>query len=118
MNQYLLLLHENPSDYADLSPAQMQETIARYSAWAGEMAAKGHLLSGEKLTDDGGKILRRNNNNVLVSDGPFAEAKDVIGGIFILEAENDEQARELANACPHLWGKNWIELRSIEKMGT
>lgn len=51
MNQYLLLLHENPADYANLSPAEMQDIIARYSAWVGEMAAKGHLVSGEKLTE-------------------------------------------------------------------
>ena len=117
MNQYLLLLHENPADYATLSPAEMQDIIARYSAWAGEMAAKGHLVSGEKLTDDGGKIMRRNDSGVLVSDGPYAVAKDVIGGIFVLKAENEEEAHQLAKACPHLWGSNWIELRNIENLG-
>lgn len=116
MNQYLLLLHENPADYTDLSPAEMESMIARYSAWAGEMAAKGLLVSGEKLTDDGGKILRRNKESVLVSDGPYAEAKDVIGGIFVIKADSDEQAQKLAEACAHLQGNNWIELRKIENL--
>ena len=116
MNQYLLLLHENTSDYATLSPAEMQEIIARYSAWAGEMAAKGHLAVGEKLTGDGGKIMRRSNNKVLISDGPFAEAKDVIGGIFIIKADTAEQAYKLTEACPHLWGNNWIELRTVDNL--
>lgn len=116
MNQYLLLLHENPADYAVLSPAEMQAIIARYSAWAGEMAAKGHLVSGEKLTDDGGKIMRKRDSAVLVSDGPYAEAKDVIGGIFVIKAASDAEAEKLAESCPHLWGNNWIAVRKIENL--
>lgn len=116
MNQYLLLLHETPADYASLSPGDIQEIIARYSAWAGEMAERGHLVSGEKLTDSGGVQLRRNASGVLASDGPYAEAKDVIGGIFVLKAANLAEARALSESCPHLRGNNWIELREIEKL--
>ena len=114
MNQYLLLLHETPGDFSSLSPAQMQEEVARYGAWAGEMAQRGLLVSGEKLTDDGGRHLRAGKAEPLASDGPYAEAKDVIGGFFMIKAEDDAHAERLAASCPHLRGRNWIEIRRID----
>lgn len=113
MNQYLLLLHETPGDYSSLSPAQMQDEVARYRAWAGELAQRGLLVSGEKLSDDGGRHLRV---GPFASDGPYAEAKDVIGGFFMVKAETDAEAEQLAASCPHLRGRNWIEIRRIDAL--
>ena len=116
MNQYLLLLHETPADFQDVSPAQMQEIVARYSAWAAEMGQRGLLVSGEKLTDDGGRHLRLAGGAPMASDGPYAEAKDVIGGIFIIKAAGDADAEKQAASCPHLRRRNWIEVRRIDAM--
>jgi hypothetical protein len=116
MNQYLLLLHETPADYADMSPADMQELIGRYVAWTQEMRTKGHLVAGEKLADDGGRQIRVAHGKPLASDGPYAEAKDVVGGLYILKAESDAHAEQLAATCPHLRGRNWIQLRRIDAM--
>jgi hypothetical protein len=55
MTQYLLLLHECPADAADISPAEVQEIIARYKAWSQRMAEAGKLVDGWKLADDGGR---------------------------------------------------------------
>ncbi len=117
MNQYLLLLHERPADAADVSPAQMKEIIAAYKAWSGGLAARGLLAGGEKLTDDGGRHLKIKNGAPLATDGPYAEAQDVIGGIFIIKADSDGQAEELASSCPHLIGTQWIEIRRVEIIG-
>jgi hypothetical protein len=81
------------------------------------MSERGLLVSGEKLIDDGGRHLRLKNDRPLASDGPYAEAHDVIGGYFVIRAETDAQAEDLANTCPHLIGTQWIELRRVEKMG-
>jgi hypothetical protein len=116
MHQYLLLLHETPGDFTSLSPAQMQDEVARYRAWSGQMAERGLLVSGEKLTDDGGRHLRAGASAPLASDGPYAEAKDVIGGFFMIKAESDAHAEQIAAACPHLRGRNWIEIRRIDAL--
>ncbi|GAA0763588.1 YciI family protein [Ideonella azotifigens] len=113
-HQYLLLLHETPARYADMSADEMQEIVARYAAWAQQMAEQGHLAGGEKLVDDGGRQLRLVNGRPVATDGPYAEAHDVIGGTFVLKAESDAQAEALAATCPHLNGGNWIELRRID----
>lgn len=117
MHTYLLLLHESPADSAAITAAQMQDIIQRHQAWAGDLAARGLLAGGEKLTDDGGRQLRLQNGLPVASDGPYAEAHDVIGGFYLLRAEDDAQAEALARECPHLEGRQWIELRKIDALG-
>jgi len=114
MNQYVFLLHERPADYVDVSPAEMQETIARYKAWAAGLAQRGLLVGGQKLADDGGRHLRLQGGKPLATDGPYAETHDVVGGYFVVQAESYAQAEELAQSCPHLRGTQWIEIRQID----
>jgi hypothetical protein len=116
MDQYLLLLREDPAQYADLSPTDMQALIARYRAWSQKLAEAGRLVGGEKLTDEGGRRLRVGPNGPLVTDGPYAESKDVIGGTFVLRAASYDEAVALAADCPHLRGNNQIEVRRIENL--
>lgn len=116
MNQYLFLLHEKPADAAHVSAAEMKEIVARYKAWSAGLAQRGLLTGGEKLTDDGGRQLRLKNGQPLATDGPYAEAHDVVGGIFMVKAESDAMAEELALSCPHLQGTQWIEIRRIEAL--
>lgn len=113
MKQYILFLHEPPAMNMDISPEQMQQIIARYIAWREEVAAKGHMVGGQKLRDGEGRLLRAANGKLSVTDGPFAEAKEVVGGFFHIQAESYEQAVEIASTCPHLdFGA--IEVREVE----
>jgi hypothetical protein len=114
MHTYLLLLHETPAAQPSLSADEMAALVRRYSDWAADLAQRGLLVSGEKLTDDGGRQLRRDGAQVLATDGPYAEAHDVIGGFFSIRAASDAEAEALAATCPHLGGQNWIEIRRIE----
>ena len=116
MHTYLMLLHETPADAATLSADEMAAIVQRYSDWAADLAARGLLVAGEKLADDGGRRLRRDGDRVLATDGPYAEAHDVIGGFFSLRAASDVEAEALAATCPHLTGRNWIELRRVEAL--
>jgi hypothetical protein len=120
MNQYLFLLHEKPADAVAVSAAEAKETVARYQAWAADLAQRGLLSGGEKLSDNGGQHVSlrsgQPSGQVLVSDGPYAEAHDVIGGYFVVKAESDASALALAQTCPHLKGPQWIEIRRIDAL--
>ena len=59
MHDYLLLLHESPAETARLSPTEMQALVERYVAWSQAIASQGRLVSGHKLRDEGGRIVRR-----------------------------------------------------------
>ncbi len=114
MPQYILMLHEPAEGLpAGLSPEEIQGIIERYKAWRESLGARGFLAGGEKLRDGEGRVLRRAGGRVTVTDGPYTEAKEVIGGFFTLQCASYEQAMELANDCPHLeFGA--IEIREVE----
>ena len=116
MAEYLVLLHEDPAVTRKLSPTQMQALIQRYSAWVGGLRAQGLVTVGKKLKDEGGRHLRAERGGMVVSDGPYAEAKDVIGGLFIITADSYEHAQALLASGPHL-EIGWIELREIDVVG-
>jgi hypothetical protein len=110
----MLLLHESTTGFADLSAEDIQQIIGEYVAWSNSLAEQGKLVGGEKLKDEGGKSLTRQNGSLRVTDGPFAESKEVIGGYFTISAENYDEAVELAGTCPHLKFGGRIELREVE----
>jgi hypothetical protein len=119
MNQYMLLLHHTPAHEAPMSAAEIQEMIGRYQAWAQGLAAQGLLVHADKLTDDGGRHLRLKAGqagSVLATDGPYAEAHDVVGGYYVVKAGSDAAAEALARSCPHLTGTQWIEIRRVEAL--
>lgn len=116
MAQFILLLHEDPSGLADLAPEEIQRVVEKYKAWRDQTAAEGKMVGGHKLTDDGGRLLSRGEEGLQVVDGPYAEAKELIGGLFLIEAADYEEAIRISESCPHLeFGR--IELRQIDQMG-
>ena len=114
MAQFMLLLHESPNDLAGFSPEEIQRVIGEYTAWREKLAAEGKLAGGLKLKDEGGRLLRRNGGAVQVVDGPFAEAKEVVGGFFLIEAADYDEAVEISKGCPHLVYSRSVELREVD----
>ncbi len=115
MAQYILLLHQVPNYMADQPREKMMEVIRRYAAWSEGLRKRGAVIGGEKLASGGGRHIRTKDGKPVASDGPYAEAKDVIGGYFVIEAKDLAEAEAVARDCPHLWSPaNWIELRPIE----
>ena len=109
VQQYLLILRENPAAFEHISPAEMQAIVERYVAWGHSLAERGVMAGGIKLADVGGRHVR----TVGVTDGPYAETKEVVGGFFEVLAEDYDGAVALAQECPHL-DYGWIEVRRVE----
>src|SRR5215813_7187623 len=120
MAQYMLLLHQVPTYNMDLPREKMLEMTKRYMAWAEGLRQKGRLAGGEKLAAGGVRHIKSQSGQLVVSDGPYAEAKDVIGGYFIIDAKDAAEAEAIAKDCPHLAlaPSNWMEIRPIEDMTT
>lgn len=114
MPGYLLLLHEKPSDFSNLSPDAIQAVIAEYVEWSQKIAEQGKLVGGQKLKDEGGKHLSGFGDDFRATDGPFAEAKEVVGGIFTINAASYDEAVEVSKDCPHLKYGGRIEVREVE----
>lgn len=117
MPNYMLLLHEQPSDFSQYSAEDMQAVIAEYVAWRHSIESQGKFVHAEKLKDEGGKHLSMTDSGLRVTDGPYAEAAEVIGGYFAISADSYDDAVTLAADCPHLKYGGRIELREIEPTG-
>ncbi len=116
MNQYMLLLHENPSAFATISPQEMQAIIGKYQDWSMQLEKQEQLISSIKLSDEGGRHVHRDDQGLHVMDGPYAEAKELIGGYFIVQAKDYQEAVKISSSCPHLeFGR--IEVRLVDQMG-
>jgi hypothetical protein len=113
MNRFIMLLHDAGSFPADISPDQIQAIIQRYVAWRQKIQQNGRKVEGHKLTDGQGRVMRGAAGSTKVTDGPFAEAREVIGGLFIVDANSYEEVVELSKDCPHLdFGS--IEIREVD----
>lgn len=116
MPNYVLLLHESGTMPPDMSAADMQAVIQRYIAWRRRVQGGGRNVEGHKLVDRSGRLLRGKTGAVKVTDGPYAEAREVIGGLFILEAHSYDEVVALCQDCPHL-EFGIIEIREVEPTG-
>jgi hypothetical protein len=113
MKQFLLLLHEDIQQMSELSPKEMQKIINAHMNWANKLAETGHLISGDGLHEKG--ILITGKDSV-VKDGPYMESKEIIGGYYLLQADDLQTVVELAKECPtHLFGGT-TEIRPIMEM--
>ena len=113
MPKFVLLLHDAGRFDPNMSPDQMQAIVERYVAWRAKVQADGRSVMGHKLRDSEGRVMQGAGQAIKVTDGPYAEAREVIGGLFVIEAANYDEVVELSKDCPHLeFGS--IEIREVE----
>ncbi len=111
MASFMYLFRGNPAAGRSMSPEQMQQVVKKWMDWRNSLEKSGHLKKvGERL-DPNGKVVR--GRDKAVTDGPFAEAKDIIGGYLVAEAKDIDQAVELAKGCPILETDGAVEIRPI-----
>ena len=112
MEEYALIMrHEDGKKIA--SPEQMEKWMKQTMDWIGGIAAQNKFVGGTGLLFDDAKVVRPNN---LVTNGPFGEIKETIGGFITVKANSIEEAVELAKGCPVLQGEgNSMEVRRIAR---
>ena len=96
MSQFLLLLYSDPSGLHALSPDEMQKALQRYMDWR----SKPFTLDGKRLAEDPGRLVRSVGGKPRASDGPYSETKEVLGGFYLIEAANYDEAVKLAMTNP------------------
>jgi len=102
------------SQPANLSPDERQKQMQKWMAWFEDMGAKGLVKNPGHPLESGGKVVR--GKPMAVSDGPYAEAKDLIGGFSLIEARDLAHAAEIAKGCPILEGGGAVEVRPVMQM--
>jgi hypothetical protein len=99
--KFMLILWGGTSG-EDSPYASFDEEMAAHNAFSESIASKSAEFSGEALEDaKTGRILKREGDSVVVTDGPFADLKENVGGFYIFEAPDIETATEWAKSCPN-----------------
>jgi len=96
------------------SHEQRQKHFEEWVAWYKDLGAKGHLKDPGNPLEETGKVVKGTQKEV--NDGPYAEAKDVVGGYTLIEANDLQHATELAKGCPILEVGGSVEVRPIQKL--
>ncbi len=114
MNEFILVFRrEAVSKDPAPSPEQMQAMMKPWQDWIGSLAAQNKLVSsGNQLASDA-RVVRPGK---IVTDGPYAEIKESIGGYIIIRAESIDEAAELSKDCPILLMNGSVEVRCLIHM--
>ena len=110
MSQFLYLYRGGDSSG---TPEMMQKTMQKWMAWMQDLGAKGKLKDQGNPLEAGGKVVRK---KTAITDGPFAEAKDIVGGYTLVEAKDINEAVALAAGCPIFENGGFVEVRPIMTM--
>ena len=108
MPQYVLLLRNDGEAWKKLSPEEMQKKVEKYIAWRD----KPFVVDGAGLTRNPGRIIRAKGDGVSVTEGPFSESAEVMGGFYTIEAAGYDEAVKLSLDIPHI-GLGTIEIRQV-----
>jgi len=114
MNEFLLIFRRD-FKMSDLqpSPDQLQQTMKEWQNWMGGIAAQNKLVSsGNRLADDG-KVVKP---GAIVTNGPYVEIKELIGGYIMISAASLEEAAEISKGCPILNVGGSVEVRATIPM--
>ncbi len=114
MKKFLYLFWNKPADWKAQSPEQMEQRMQKWMKWMDSLKAAGHFKGAGERLEDGGSVVRGKAKTV--TDGPYAEAKDTIGGYIVVEAKDLAEAVELSKECPVLEGEGLVEVRPIASM--
>lgn len=111
-DSYLLLVRDTtPEVYEAMSSDERRKALDRWNAWVDGMAARGKLRDGRPLKETARVV--SGSRGERVTDGPFAEAKELVGGYFLLAETTLEEATAIARQCPLLPFGMTVEIRPI-----
>lgn len=109
MKEFMMLFRTAPNPDFKPTPELMDGEIKKWQDWIGGIASQGKFVGTNQLTNSG-KLVRPGN---VISDGPYTEVKEILGGYMIVKAENYEDAIEMAKGCPTLGIGGCVEVRDF-----
>jgi hypothetical protein len=111
MSEYLFLYRGGSRPE---SPAEGEKVMQKWISWMQDLEINGHLKDRGQPLEDEGKVVRGKQRSI--TDGPYAESKDIVGGYTLIEAKDLAQAAELAGGCPIFDREGLVEVRPVMKM--
>jgi hypothetical protein len=116
--QYVLQIYDDEAVFADLPAAEREADFGAWSAYSAELGQSGKLRSGEALHPVAtATTIRAASDGPIVADGPFAETKEHLGGSFVIDAADLDEAIAWAAKMPHIPRGGTVEIRPVMVFG-
>lgn len=110
MAKYLFVYRGGNDAEAKMTPDEMQQQMQKWGTWIREALQQGWMVDpGDALTPEGRVV----NAKKVVTDGPFVESKEIVGGYSIVQADNIDAAAQFAKGCPGLLAGGKVEVRAL-----
>lgn len=113
MKEFLMIFRNEFKPDFTPTPDQMQTSIKAWQDWIGGIAAQGKFGGTNRLSSQGAKVMR---SNQVVTDGPYVELKEIVGGYLIVSADNFDQALKMVEGCPIFSIGGNVEVREVIPM--
>jgi hypothetical protein len=111
MANFLFVYRNSSESYGTMSPEEMQRMLQKWQVWIGEGIQNGWMMEpGDGLKKEGRVV----NAKKIITDGPFIEIKEVVGGFSIVKADTLDAAAELAKGCPIFLRGGSVEVRPLQ----
>jgi hypothetical protein len=110
MEKFMLIFHGGIKQ--DASPADLEANMGKWMAWIEQLNKDGRYVAGEPLLP-GGKLV---TGNKTITDGPYTEGKELVGGYFIMNANDIEEAAEISRSYPDFQYGGTVQVRQVMKM--
>lgn len=111
MKEFMFLFRlPNRVDDSKASPERMKELARKWDDWVGGIAAQGKVVSAGPRLESTGKVLKKSG---VISDGPFVEVREMLGGFLRITADSLEEATTLAHGCPAIDQGGSVEIRPV-----
>lgn len=115
--QYILLIYSSEKMWDGKTPEQINQVMAEYGSFTESIVMSGNFKAGEELQPiSAATTVRVRNGKPQVTDGPFAETREQLGGFYLIEAENLDQAIQIAGRIPSA-RDGCVEVRPIMHRG-
>lgn len=112
MKEYLFLFRGGDGKNLQQSPEKWQEHMQKWTQWMSYLTQQGKFISAQPLNQTGKKVTKQ-----LVSDGPFLEGNEMVGGYLMCKADSYDEAVKLASECPILeFDDGVVEIREVKEM--
>ena len=118
MSEFVYLFRTTEAEQREAmgEPEQARRSMGAWMEWIRDLDARGKIKDWGKPLEPKGRVMRGKKR--LVTDGPFAESKDIVLGFMVVEAKDLAEATELASGCPMLDGAGSVEIRPVGAMPT
>ena len=113
MTKFMFLFRGGDARRAEQSPEEMQAHMEIWKNWMGGLAAQGKLIDGLPLGKEGKVVAKA---GATITDGPFAEGNEIVGGYLIVNANDETEAVEISKGCPIYDHDGTVEVREIMSM--